>query len=117
MSDSIKPCPFCGSENLSLSEPFVRCRSCGAYGPDAPDDMPSTGLKMWNDRQRPPPEPPVIKCEIGDGACPNNAVYEAWWRRRDPFLGTPTGHLVKLYICEEHKTHPFLVANEPPKAS
>ena len=32
----LKPCPFCGSENLrepSYWTPFVECLDCGAFGP------------------------------------------------------------------------------------
>ena len=32
----IKPCPFCGSENLSVGgfENYIKCKNCGAAGPD-----------------------------------------------------------------------------------
>lgn len=44
--------------------------------------------------------------------CPNRSDYEAWARLRDPVLGKPTSHLQKVTVCEEHKTHPWLCANE-----
>ncbi len=51
----------------------------------------------------------VERCEVG--GCPKLAAYEAWYRVHDPF-GLPTGLLQKVQICEEHKTHPHLVANQ-----
>lgn len=30
MTMSNKPCPFCGSENITLSEPMFRCDDCGS---------------------------------------------------------------------------------------
>lgn len=56
-------------------------------------------------------EVPLIPCEFPD--CLNEAAYEGWYRRRDPLLGTPSGHIVYIAFCEEHKTHPYLCANEP----
>jgi hypothetical protein len=50
------------------------------------------------------------RCEIH--GCPNDPVYEAWMRPRDPFTQTPTGMIVRVTICEEHKSHPWLCANQ-----
>lgn len=32
----IKPCPFCGSENLSVGSfgNYIKCKNCGTVGPD-----------------------------------------------------------------------------------
>ena len=52
----LKPCPFCGSENLTLLKPipgfatsFVRCNSCRAFGPDS--DNTDQAAKAWNNRR------------------------------------------------------------------
>ncbi len=105
----LKPCPFCGGSNLeacSGAGGYIICKDCDAYGPALSG---AAAEDAWNKRAR-VPEPPVIPCEIP--GCSNEAVYEAWWRKRDPFLMTPTGHLIRIYICKAHETHPFLVANE-----
>lgn len=107
---NLKPCPFCGSEDLQVRKSYVECLGCGTMGPDKSDD--ASACTLWNQRAPQLPED-EYRCELGeDGPCPNTAVYEAWYRRRDPILGTPSGHLVKVCICEEHKNHPFLCANE-----
>ncbi len=129
MSEELKPCPFCGGTDLDVDFEggFVSCNSCDTYGPNVDNEWtPERGLideddddeakqirakavELWNNRAK-VVEPPVILCEIP--GCTNEAFYEAWWRKRDPFLMTPTGHLIRIYICKAHETHPFLVANE-----
>lgn len=52
---------------------------------------------------------PEDQCQVQ--GCPRLAYYEAWMRKRDP-MGLPSGLLVLVQICKEHKTHPYLVANE-----
>lgn len=126
----LKPCPFCGSVDVEYDSDggFVVCQNekdCGAMGPSSDGEPPfmagadadedeatrRSAVEKWNRRAK-VPEPPEIKCELCAPESAENAVYEAWLRKRDPFLGTPTGHLIKVYICEEHKAHPFLCANE-----
>lgn len=123
---NLKPCPFCGEEEkleYAGDGDFIICKNCGTFGPDSANCIPlfdsdataekdarANAIKLWNQRAL-VVEPPTVPCEV-PGGCPNPAVYEAWWRKRDPFLGTPTGHLARVCICEEHKTHPFLVCNE-----
>lgn len=58
----LKPCPFCGSEDLSKiirGQPWVECLNCGATGPDplhgwnsrAQHDVIIAAAKdVWNDR-------------------------------------------------------------------
>lgn len=110
----LKPCPFCGSDDLKYTSYYVECNNCKALGPDKTDV--TTAEMHWNSRV-PVVEPPEIKCELCPPESAAEAVYEAWFRRRDPFLGTPTGHLVKVYICEGCKVHPHLCVNEAKKAS
>ena len=40
---TLLPCPFCGSEDLDTSEPYVKCNSCLTYGP-------SPHFGAWNTR-------------------------------------------------------------------
>jgi len=118
---SLKPCPFCGSTDLTFDPDTscIICDSCGGFGPnpdkEVGDNLETTDEQMqehaaakWNKRA---PEPPAIPCEFP--GCPNPADYEGWFRRRDPFLGTPTGHIVRIAFCESCKKHPHLCANEP----
>lgn len=61
--DKIKPCPFCGSENLSVKSwegggyiGYIICNNCEAYGPSATDEEKS--IRMWNHAPR-----------VGDNDC------------------------------------------------
>jgi len=42
----LKPCPFCGSTNLDVTQ-WVECNGCGAFGPTPAD---SGDLSNWNTR-------------------------------------------------------------------
>lgn len=48
----INPCPFCGSENMTIESYnyrtwfYVRCHSCGAKGPEV-NDKP-LAITVWN---------------------------------------------------------------------
>ena len=49
----LKPCPFCGSENIDLIAHhkivvFVQCDNCGATFPDF--DSKEEAIKAWNTR-------------------------------------------------------------------
>ena len=50
----IKPCPFCGSDNLSALElsnkSYVRCGKCYSYGPDGKDK--EEAIERWNSAPR-----------------------------------------------------------------
>jgi len=63
VSAELKPCPFCASNNLSISyrgQPardfFIGCNSCGACGPAVPSANPAGGaynpetVPSWNRR-------------------------------------------------------------------
>lgn len=122
--DELLPCPFCGGNELEvdLEGGFVVCQTCNCYGPEvdnswtpeqSDEEAPLVRAKaaeFWNKRA-PIPQPPVIPCEFP--GCGNPADYEGWYRRRDPFMGTPTGHIVMIAFCESCKSHPHLCANEP----
>jgi len=41
-------------------------------------------------------------CDVA--GCDQPAVYEGWNRALDPVLGTPTGLMRKVHVCEAHKT-------------
>jgi len=47
MSDEIElePCPFCGSDNVSVWDEYVECMNCGANGPSC-----SNPIALWNER-------------------------------------------------------------------
>jgi hypothetical protein len=125
--NELKPCPFCGEEEKLEYDPdggFIVCRGCGTFGPDPSNGIPlfdadvtdedeakDNAVKLWNKRAPIIELPPVI-CDVTSD-CSNDAVYEGWYRRRDPLLGTPSGHIIRVFICEEHKSHPWLCANEP----
>lgn len=48
----IKPCPFCGSENLSVGgfENYIKCKNCGAAGPDG--STLNEAFNKWNSAPR-----------------------------------------------------------------
>ena len=62
----IKPCPFCGSTNISFKDEgmvcYMECEDCGAHGPEAPsygfsipgaDEIPFMlkPIPLWNKRE------------------------------------------------------------------
>lgn len=123
MSAELKPCPFCGEhEKLEYDGDgeCIVCETCGSFGPN-PDaalanDLTATEEEVqahatakWNARAF-VPEPAPIPCEFP--GCGRPADYEGWYRRRDPFIGTPTGHIVRIAFCESCKSHPHLCVNE-----
>ena len=50
----IKPCPFCGNEDLAVLElsdnSCVRCRKCYSYGPNGKDE--ENAIERWNSAPR-----------------------------------------------------------------
>jgi hypothetical protein len=46
----LKPCPFCGSEELNTWIDCVYCTECGAQGPDADDKDLDLARAAWNGR-------------------------------------------------------------------
>jgi Lar family restriction alleviation protein len=56
--EALKPCPFCGSDNVSASystnldnvicHRFVECEDCAACGPTDPDE--TRAIAAWNTR-------------------------------------------------------------------
>jgi len=52
MYHNLKACPFCGSQNLTVTRPpSIECRNCGSTGPEArnPRDLPEA-TRLWNRR-------------------------------------------------------------------
>lgn len=48
--DKLKPCPFCGSVDLTNNGHFVECDDCGAQGP-CTYPIPNEGIiEAWNRR-------------------------------------------------------------------
>lgn len=70
MSDELKPCPFCGSKNISAyartcnkdskynpadrAFPIVRCLECGSCAEGRDWGEPITAITKWNSRTQPP---------------------------------------------------------------
>ena len=52
MSEELKPCPFCGSDDLSEGphSPYIICNGCGAFGPGNSDVTHEEAIKAWNTR-------------------------------------------------------------------
>jgi hypothetical protein len=50
-----------------------------------------------------------LKCDVH--GCEYTAVYETWARNHDS-MGLPTGMNIRVHVCEEHKSHPWLVCNQ-----
>ena len=46
----------------------------------------------------------------GFEGCNEPAIYEGWFRSRDPFLNTPTGLVKRMVVCENHKI--YLIGQE-----
>lgn len=122
------PCPFCGAGNVEYDTDagFVVCRECDTYGPDVLKstlpgreleeltyseavELEKKAVERWNIRA-PVPEPPSVRCEFPN--CKDEAVYEGWYRPRDPFLLKSTGRIVLIQFCEQHKSHPWLCVND-----
>ena len=53
MTSKLKPCPFCGSNDVEAVQDygkgFVECYSCGTFGPDSRHGV--TEQDKWNTRQ------------------------------------------------------------------
>lgn len=69
-----------------------------------------TDLKGWLENHPYVPPEGTPRCEIQ--GCPEEPVFQAWMRHRDPFTQKPNGVISIVDICEGHKTHPWLCANE-----
>ena len=59
----IKPCPFCGSDDLHMQgnkSNYVYCENCDTYGPDGEDE--EEAIRLWNHAPRIEEEPKMEKC-------------------------------------------------------
>lgn len=58
MMMELKPCPFCGNTNMTITVDEIQCDQCGAYGPwidkkykDVPyDERKRLVIDLWNKR-------------------------------------------------------------------
>ncbi len=55
MSDKLKPCPFCGSDDLAIQEDiediYVVCNDCHVQGsPVHDDELEKKAIEKWNNR-------------------------------------------------------------------
>ena len=52
MSETLKPCPFCGSDDISEGphSPYIICNGCGAFGPGNSDVTHEEAIAAWNTR-------------------------------------------------------------------
>ena len=50
MSEALKPCPFCGSDDVAagLGVKYAECNTCDAFGPTAA--YPDNAIGAWNTR-------------------------------------------------------------------
>lgn len=64
----IKPCPFCGSENLSVGSfgNYIKCKNCGTAGPDG--STLNEAFDKWNSA----PRKEDVEMEKNCGSCKYN---------------------------------------------
>lgn len=48
---TLKPCPFCGSEELSSEQDYIFCLKCQAVGPDQ-EFTGQAPFDGWNERAK-----------------------------------------------------------------
>jgi len=60
----LKPCPFCGSEKVGVTEAlgayWMRCQ-CGASGPTGEHETPEAAIEEWNHRPAPQPDKALVE--------------------------------------------------------
>lgn len=51
MANKLKPCPFCGSNDIFIdeNETFIMCHNCNCIGPDVPG-IGVAVINAWNNR-------------------------------------------------------------------
>lgn len=90
----IKPCPFCGSDYLSVPEwsnkSYVRCGKCHAHGPDGKDE--ENAIERWNSALR----KEDVKMEKNCGSCTD---WEA--KEPEPAPLTPSNSSGLKTLCEK----------------
>ncbi len=83
MPEKLKPCPFCGSENINLraamGETWVFCHGCAASTNMKSSE--ESAVTAWNQR----PEKPQATKE-GKKPCENCPEWEALKHTTDPYL-------------------------------
>jgi hypothetical protein len=48
----VHDCPFCGSRGADLYQTQVKCKRCGASGPDVSEERWPLAITLWNDLPR-----------------------------------------------------------------
>ena len=73
MSEQLKPCPFCGSKELSVRKPEtsigltrIRCDGCGAFTAFQGKHIPDIAIEHWSRR-----DGGGMKTEISRWECPD----------------------------------------------
>ena len=46
------PCPFCGSQSLQMTDSRIRCKNCGALGPQVVGAGELGVCECWNTREK-----------------------------------------------------------------
>jgi len=79
MSEKIKPCPFCGSDNVIERHEFVECICCGGGGGLMSNGFYDSVVEVWNTR---PPLPDDIR-EITDYLSEGESyVFPTYYEKR-----------------------------------
>lgn len=92
--EKIKPCPFCGSDDLCVLElsdnSCVRCRKCYSYGPNGKDE--ENAIERWNSALR----KEDVNMEKNCGSCTD---WEA--KEPEPAPLTPSNSSGLKTLCEK----------------
>ena len=56
---TLRPCPFCGGDDVTLDNNFVVCLPCETFGPEGKDEL---AVTAWNTR---PAEDELVKALEG----------------------------------------------------
>ena len=89
MTSELRPCPFCGSDDLAVMELLSRglrieCEGCGTYSPVVKDGP--ALLTAWNTRvvSHPPTTNPVVDHETGNMSDKQRDAVPVVWGEPSP---------------------------------